>query len=82
MLYSSTYQKHLIQFGDQVYLKKILDLGIGGNFYNIVKSMYLNTKCVIKKQNIISEPTEFKIGVKGDDLSPLLFNILQTIYHK
>ena len=56
--------------------KKMLDLGIGGNFYQIIKSMYLNTKFVVKKQNTISEPTTFTSGVKqGDGLSPLLFNI-------
>ena len=56
--------------------KKLLNLGIGGNFYSILKSMYSSTKFAIKKNGLISQPKEFDSGVKqGDGLSPLLFNI-------
>ena len=56
--------------------KKLLNLGIGGNFYRVLKSMYSSTKFAIKKNGLISQTKEFDSGVKqGDGLSPLLFNI-------
>ena len=55
---------------------KLLDIGVGSLFYNIVKNMYnLSQSCVRIKRNI----TNFfpvNLGVKqGDNLSPNLFKI-------
>ena len=55
---------------------KIQSLGIGGNIYNVIKSMYSNTYFCIKKDNYLSQPVQNNLGVKqGDSLSPTLFNI-------
>ena len=35
--------------------KKLLNLGIGGNFYRVLKSMYSSTKFAIKKNGLISQ---------------------------
>jgi hypothetical protein len=51
-------------------------LGIGGNFYNIIKNMYSHTKYFCKNSNFYREPFLANAGVKqGDNLSPILFNI-------
>ena len=56
--------------------QKLLTLGIGGNFYNVVKYMYSNSKFVVKKDNFLSHLGQYERGVRqGDGLSPLLFNI-------
>ena len=58
-------------------LLKLLLLGIGGNFYQIIKNMY-SGKCqtYVKTQEGISKPFVTKVGIKqGDNLSPTLFNI-------
>ncbi|MEW8548168.1 MAG: reverse transcriptase domain-containing protein, partial [Candidatus Thiodiazotropha sp.] len=55
---------------------KLLMLGIGGNFYRVVKYMYSNSKFVVKKDNFLSKAGKSERGVRqGDGLSPLLFNI-------
>jgi hypothetical protein len=60
----------------QALLYKILKLGIGGNFYNIIKNMYSHTKYFCKNSNFYREPFLANAGVKqGDNLSPILFNI-------
>lgn len=56
--------------------QKLLTLGIGGNFYKVVKYMYSNSKFVVKKDNFLSQPGNYERGVRqGDGLSPLLFNV-------
>lgn len=56
--------------------QKLITLGIGGNFYQVVKYMYSNSKFVVKKDNILSQSGKSERGVRqGDSLSPLLFNI-------
>ena len=56
--------------------QKLLHLGIGGNFYNVVKHMYANSKFAVKKNNVRSKLGDYQKGVRqGDGLSPLLFNI-------
>lgn len=55
---------------------KMLTLGIGGNFYRIIKHMHMNTKFVIKKGSYTGPETVMEKGVRqGDSLSPVLFNI-------
>ena len=55
---------------------KLLDIGVGSLFYNIIKNMYSVSKSCIKVNNEISDSFLLKIGVKqGDNLIPNLFNI-------
>lgn len=56
--------------------QKLLQLGIGGNFFKVIKDMYMHSKFVVKKDNLISEEKYTYKGVRqGDGLSPILFNI-------
>jgi hypothetical protein len=55
-------------------LVKLLRLGIGGRFYDIIKDMYRSTTCHVKLPHGITEGFKTEIGIKqGDGLSPLLF---------
>lgn len=57
-------------------LNKLLDFGIEGKFFNILKNIYTNDKICIKHGNKITDYFEVNLGVKqGCILSPLLFNI-------
>ena len=57
-------------------LLKLLKIGIGGNFYSIIKSIYRSTKYSIKLQSGTTELFESNRGVKqGCNLSPQLFNL-------
>ena len=57
-------------------LLKVLRLGIGGKFYNIIKSIYQEDSCYVKLPDGITPPFQTEIGIKqGDSLSPLLFCI-------
>ena len=42
--------RHLILFGDQVYIKSFLKLGIGGNFYNCDKTYAYQLKICNEKE--------------------------------
>jgi hypothetical protein len=53
---------------------KLLDIGVGSLFYNIIKNMYSVSKSCIKVNNEISDSFLIKIGVKqGNNLRPNLF---------
>lgn len=56
---------------------KLLDLGVGNKFYNVIKHMYTVSKSCIKNNNTThTRFFESKLGVKqGDNLSPNLFKI-------
>ncbi len=57
-------------------LKKLLNFGIDGNFFNIIKNIYTNDKICIKHGEKVTDAFEVNLGVKqGCILSPLLFNI-------
>ncbi len=57
-------------------LQKLLDFGIDGNFFNIIKNIYTKDKICIKHGDKITDDFEVNLGVKqGCILSPLLFNI-------
>ena len=57
-------------------LQKLLNKGIGENFYNLIKDMYSNTMNSCKLENSYSEPFLATLEVKqGDSLIPTLFNI-------
>ena len=55
---------------------KLLEKGIGGKIYNIIKTMYINNKCAVK---IGTRETDFFPQIRGVrqgcTLSPTLFNI-------
>lgn len=58
---------------------KLLQLGVGTLFYNIIKNMYSVSKSCIKIKDLITDSYNIKIGVKqGDNLSPNLFNIFMN----
>ena len=55
---------------------KLLKIGVGTLFYNIIKRMYEVSKSCIRIQNSTTEFFPIKLGVKqGDNLSPNLFKI-------
>ena len=56
--------------------QKLLAYGINGNFFNILKNIYINDKCKVKAGKYLSETIKTNKGVRqGCILSPLLFNI-------
>jgi hypothetical protein len=62
---------YIINQNHIAFLFKLLDKGIGGNFYKIIKHMYSNTKYSYKSSNFYSNPFMANSGVKqGDNLSP------------
>ena len=57
-------------------IKKIENIGINGNFLNIIKSMYSTTTNSIIYDNELSETFPSNKGIKqGDTLSTTLFNL-------
>ena len=51
-------------------------LNIGGNLYNLMKSLYCNSTCSIKIGENKTQPFSYSRGVsQGCILSPLLFNL-------
>ena len=61
---------------------KLQKLGIVGNTYNIIKTMYINCLYAIKQDNFLSEFFNSTVGVKqGCPLSPILSNLFQNDLH-
>ena len=59
--------------------KKLFDMGIKGNFFNIIKHLYADDTAVIKVNNKISKPFRTNRGLRqGCVLSPLLFNLYMS----
>ena len=57
-------------------MKKLINFGIKGNFFNILRNIYTSDKACIKLNNSRSDPFDLNLGVRqGCILSPLLFNI-------
>ena len=55
---------------------KLLDIGVGSSFYNIIKSMYEVSKSCVKVNENLTNSFSTHLGVKqGDNLSPNLFKI-------
>ena len=53
---------------------KLINSGIGGNFFNVVHSMYQETKLYVKCNNLMSNIFTTNVGIKqGCSLSCLLF---------
>ena len=59
-----------------ILFKKLLNHGINGRFFNIIKTIYINDKACVKMQGRRTKTFEINQGVRqGCVLSPLLFNI-------
>ena len=57
-------------------LYKLLQINVGGCFYNLIKSLYSNSTCSIKLGQNQTRPFQYARGVRqGCILSPLLFNL-------
>ena len=55
---------------------KLLKVNIGGNFYNLIKSLYCNSSCSIRVRENETRSFSYSQGVRqGCILSPLLFNL-------
>ena len=55
---------------------KLLKVNIGGNFYNLIKSLYCNSSCSIRVGENKTRSFSYSRGVRqGCILSPLLFNL-------
>ena len=71
MFYVKLEQNGVIHTGIKL---KLLDIGVGSLFYDIIKNMYSVSKSCIKVNNEISDSFLLKIGVKqGNNLRPNLF---------
>ena len=54
----------------------VYETNIGGNLYNLMKSLYCNSTCSIKIGENKTQPFSYSRGVhQGCILSPLLFNL-------
>ena len=63
-------------------LLKLLQLGIGGEFYYLIKNMYSITKSRIRFSKGLTEYFHSELGIKqGDCLSPILFNVFINDMH-
>jgi hypothetical protein len=55
---------------------KLVQLGITGKIFSVVKNMYSQAKSCVRSNNQVSDLFHSQIGVRqGDNLSPLLFSI-------
>ena len=53
---------------------KLLKIGVGTNFYQVIQSMYSSSKSCVRLSNCMTDFFPIKVGVKqGDNLSPNLF---------
>ena len=56
--------------------RKLENLGINGNFLNLIRDIYKQTKCAVKINNKTTQFFDYNKGVlQGNPLSPTLFNI-------
>ena len=59
-----------------IMLYKLIRIGIAGNFYNVIKDMYVGNYLSLKMHNGLTQSFLSNIGVRqGDTLSPDLFKI-------
>ena len=55
---------------------KLLESGVGGRFYDLIKDLYSNTRCAVKVSDHRTPFFSYNRGVRqGCVLSPLLFNL-------
>ena len=56
--------------------RKLENLGINGNFLNLIKHIYKSMTCNVKIDNKCTQSFRYEKGVQqGNPLSPLLFNL-------
>ena len=56
--------------------RKLENMGINGNFLNLIKDIYRNTKCAVKINDKTTQLFNYSKGVlQGNPLSPILFNL-------
>ena len=64
-------------------LYKLGEMGIKGNYLQLIQSMYVDSSYIIKNNGTFSSPIKSNVGVKqGCNLSPLLFNIFVNDIHQ
>ena len=62
-----------------ILLRKLKEIGITGNFFNIIRNIYTNDKAFIKLDGQITQSFSINQGVRqGCVLSPILFNIFMA----
>ena len=55
---------------------RLLEYGIGGKIYKLIKSLYTKSICAVKLNNHKTKPFDYQRGVRqGCILSPILFNL-------
>ncbi|WP_264766468.1 reverse transcriptase domain-containing protein, partial [Acinetobacter baumannii] len=60
----------------QALMYKLSTCNIGGNFFSVIKDMYMNTSLAVKLKTGLTPFFKSNVGIKqGDTLSPTLFNI-------
>ena len=59
-----------------ILFQRLIDKGITGKVFNLIKNIYMHEKCQIKIGEMLSNPFDANQGVRqGCILSPILFNI-------
>ena len=59
-----------------ILFKRLIEKGITGKFFNLIKNIYMHEKCQVKIGEMLSDPFDANQGVRqGCILSPILFNI-------
>ena len=59
-----------------LFLYKLLQINVRGNFYKVIKSLYSNSTCSIRIENSETQPFHYTRGVRqGCILSPILVNL-------
>ena len=57
-------------------INELLQINLGGSFYNLIKSLYSKSSCSIKIDQHQTRPFQYTRGVRQDCiLGPLLFNL-------
>jgi hypothetical protein len=73
------FQKAFDKVWRSALMYKLLNIGVGGRFYNILKSMYTDNVSAVKLNVEHTEYFNCPLGVhQGDGLRPTLFNLTST----
>ena len=70
------FRKAYVSIDRDILFRKLSDLGISGNMYKAIVSLYDEVKCCVRINGFHAEWFEVKCGLKqGCSLSTLLFNL-------